>query len=139
MSETPRLGRLNHIGIVVGDLEARQAAWRRLFGLPPAAAAPLAAAGVEYVALDLGGVTLELIQPRATDTSYAAFLQHHGEGVHHLCFEVNDLEAWRQTDAAAALGEAPVRAAGDRRTLDLPPEAFGGISIQLCEFVRPPT
>lgn len=137
MSEAPRFGRLNHIGIVVRDLGSAASAWRRLFGLPPAAAAPQAAAGVEYVALDCNGLTLELIEPRASDTGYAAFLHQHGEGVHHLCFEVTDLEAWRQTAAAAVGANLPVRTVDGRKMIDLPPEAVGGVGIQLCEFIRP--
>jgi methylmalonyl-CoA/ethylmalonyl-CoA epimerase len=135
-SDAPRLGRLNHIGIVVRDLSSSEATWRRLFGLPPAGTPPLAAAGVEYTALDIGGLTLELIQPRSTDTSYADFLKQHGEGVHHLCFEVNDLEAWRRTDAAAGSAEVAVRSADGRAMIDLPPGASNGVSIQVCQLMN---
>ncbi len=135
MSDAALRGRLNHVAIVVSDLDAREAAWRRLFALPAARPPRLTAVGVEYTTFEVGGVTLELIKPQSADTVYARFLREHGEGVHHLCFEVPDIAALCLTDVARGLPELAVRTTADgRRLIDLAPEGFGGVSVQLCQL-----
>lgn len=128
------LGRLNHVGVVVRDLAASQAAWGRLFALSGEIDVK-SAAGVDYVELELGGVVVELIQPRESSTVYASFLRERGEGVHHLCFEVADVEGLRREREARGLPEIAVRDLPDgRRVVDLEPGSFGGVSLQLCQL-----
>ena len=95
--------RLDHVGIVVNSLDEAIATYTRLgFGLLQRIAIP--AQMVEAAFLDAGNSTVELIAPTDPTSGTARFLQNRGEGVHHLCYQVADIEA-----ALAALREQGFR------------------------------
>jgi methylmalonyl-CoA/ethylmalonyl-CoA epimerase len=115
-----------HVGIVVSDLEAATARYGALFGgtfrtfeyTKPAsriAERPSASARLRLAYGRYGGMTLEFVEPRDADSTYAVFLDRHGPGVHHLGFWVPDLP--RAVQGALELGgqvtSATITASGD--------------------------
>lgn len=88
------IGALNHVAIVVPDLEAAAAKYRETFGAEVSEPVDLPEHGVTTVFVDLANTKIELLHPLGDDSPVQKFLQSHpAGGVHHLCFEVDDLEA----------------------------------------------
>ena len=135
------IGRLNHVAIAVPDLEAAAARYRDLLGAEVSQPQVLAEHGVTVVFVHLPNSKVELMQPFGEQSPIGKFLERNpGGGIHHLCFEVNDIE-----DAAATLVKGGARILGDGRpntgahglpVLFLHPKDFDGTLIEL-EEVKP--
>ena len=105
------IGRLNHVAIAVADLKAAAAQYRRL-GARVSEPAPQPEHGVTTVFIELANTKVELLHPLGEASPIAGFLERNPSGgIHHLCFEVDDIEAARRR-----LQEQGVRVLGDGRT-----------------------
>ena len=82
---------LNHVAIVVRDIEAALAFYREVFGLPEAPIVELEDQKVRACLVPVGGSQIEFIQPTDPNTGVARFLESRGEALHHLALEVEDL------------------------------------------------
>ena len=99
------IGRLNHVAIAVPDVEAAGAIYRDTLGATVSAPVALPAHGVTTVFVELPNTTIELMQPLGADSPIAKFLgRHPAGGLHHLCYEVADIEAARGHLVAAGRG-----------------------------------
>jgi methylmalonyl-CoA epimerase len=131
--------RIDHIGVAVADLEAAIALHERTYGMPVAHREIVAEQGVEAVLLDVGENHVELLRPLADDTPVGKFLAKRGPGLHHVAYQVADIEA-----ALARLREQGVRLIDETprigirgsRVAFLHPSASGGV---LTELVEPAT
>ena len=85
--------KLDHIGIVVEDIEAALAVYEAALGLPLENIVEVPEQQVRVAFLALGESNIELVQPTADDTGTARFLTRRGEGIHHICIEVEDIRA----------------------------------------------
>jgi methylmalonyl-CoA/ethylmalonyl-CoA epimerase len=83
--------KIHHVGIVVRSIEVAYAFYRDTLSLPVHKAAVLQEQGVKAALLSIGASEIELLEPITTGTGVARFLEQHGEGMHHLCFETNDV------------------------------------------------
>jgi methylmalonyl-CoA/ethylmalonyl-CoA epimerase len=83
--------RIHHVAVVVQDLDAGLGFWRDTLELPLLRSADLPDQGVRAALLGCGPVELEVLAPLAPDTGVARFLQSRGEGLHHVCFESDDV------------------------------------------------
>lgn len=105
------IGKLNHVAIAVPDLEAASNQYRDVFGAEVTAATDLPEHGVTTVFVNLPNTRIELICPLGENSPIAGFLKRHpAGGVHHLCYEVEDIEA-----AKTSLEERGIRILGDGR------------------------
>lgn len=95
--------RIDHIGIVVQDIDAALQTYCDLLGFRLLQRVTIAEQLVEAAFLDAGNGTVELIAPTDTTSGTARFLQSRGEGTHHICFEVEDIEASLAALAAQGL------------------------------------
>ena len=135
------IGRLNHIAVVVPDLDRAAAKYRDLLGAKVHSPRDLPEHGVTVVFVDLPNSKLELMTPLGNNSPVAKFLgEHPNGGMHHVCFEVADL-----AHAARALTEGGARVLGDGTpklgahglpVLFLHPKDFDGTLIEL-EEVKP--
>jgi len=130
------IGRLNHVAIAVPDLDAAVAQYRDLLGarVSPPAAQP--AHGVTTVFVELPNAKIELLEPLGAASPIAAFLERQPSGgIHHLCYEVEDILAARERLLAAGarvLGDGePKPGAHGRPVLFLHPKDFSGTLIEL--------
>jgi len=135
------IGRLNHIAIVVPDLDAAAATYRDLFGAETGAPQALPTHGVTVVFVELPNTRIELMTPLGPASPIAKFLaEHPGGGLHHVCYEVADLAQAARTLAAAGariLGDGvPRPGAHGRPVLFLHPKDVHGTLIEL-EEVKP--
>jgi methylmalonyl-CoA/ethylmalonyl-CoA epimerase len=130
------IGRLNHVAIAVPDLAAAAATYRKSLGATVSEPMPLPEHGVTVVFVTLPNSKVELMEPLGAESPIAAFLARNvGGGVHHLCFEVEDIAA-----AVATLGAVGARVIGDGRpkigahgkpVVFLHPKDFLGTLIEL--------
>jgi methylmalonyl-CoA/ethylmalonyl-CoA epimerase len=84
--------KIDHIGIVVRNLEQALEVYHTGLGLPLKEVLEVPEQGVEVAFLPLGESNLELVKPTSEDTGIARFLEKRGEGIHHICIEVNDIQ-----------------------------------------------
>jgi methylmalonyl-CoA/ethylmalonyl-CoA epimerase len=130
------LGRLNHVAIAVPDLAAATASYRDTLGARVGDAQALPEHGVTVVFIDVGNTKIELLEPLGEDSPIAAFLEKNPSGgMHHVCYEVDDILAARDRLTAAdarVLGEGePRTGAHGKPVLFLHPKDFQGTLIEL--------
>ena len=130
------IGRLNHVAIVVPDLAAAAALYRDVLGAEVSAPLDLPAHGVTTVFVTLANTKIELLAPLGDKSPVAGFLARHPEGgMHHLCYEVADIRAARDTlrrAGARVLGDGePSIGAHGKPVLFLHPKDFAGTLIEL--------
>lgn len=132
------LGRLNHVAIVVPDLEAGTAIYRDMLGATVSQPKPQPEHGVTVVFVELPNTKIELLEPLGDNSPVKAFLERNpAGGIHHLCYEVDDIRAARDRLTAAGArvlgsGEPKIGAHG-RPVLFLHPKDFAGTLIELEE------
>jgi methylmalonyl-CoA/ethylmalonyl-CoA epimerase len=87
------LHKIEHVALAVSDMEAAIAHYRDVWGLEVEHREHVEDQGVEEAMLSLGESYLQLLAPAGADTTVARFLDRRGEGLHHIAYEVDDLEA----------------------------------------------
>ena len=130
------IGRLNHVAVVVPDLGAATAIYRDTLGGTVSDPVPLPAHGVTTVFVELPNTKIELLEPLGEDSPIARFLEKNPSGgMHHLCYEVDDIIAARDRLVAAGariLGDGePKNGAHDKPVLFLHPKDFVGTLVEL--------
>ena len=135
--ETP--AGLDHIGIAVRSLAERIPFYSELLGVPLTREETVTTESVRVAFLGAGETHVELLEPLGGAGPVADFLSRRGEGIHHLCFAVDDIEAVLARVREAGLvvvGDAPRPGAGGCRVAFLHPRSTGGILIELSERPR---
>jgi len=132
------IGRLNHVAIVVPDLEAASALYRDILGAEVSAPVAMPEHGVTTVFVDLPNSKIELLAPLGEGSPVASFLARKPEGgIHHLCFEVENIIAARDrlaAQGARVLGDGePLVGAHGKPVLFLHPKDFCGTLIEIEE------
>src|SRR5487761_1343165 len=130
------IGRLNHVAIVVPDLAAASAIYRQALGARVSPPQALPAHGVTVVFVELPNTRIELLEPLGDASPVRGFLDRNPSGgMHHLCYEVDDIIAARNrliAQGARVLGGAEPRpGAHDKPVLFLQPKDFCGTLIEL--------
>ena len=130
------IGRLNHVAIVVPDLAAAGAIYRDILGASISEPVDLPDHGVTTVFVELPNTKIELLQPLGLDSPIARFLSRNPSGgIHHLCFEVDDIIAARDklaAEGARVLGDGePRTGAHGKPVIFVHPKDFAGTLIEL--------
>ena len=129
------IGRLNHIAIAVSDLASEVARYRDVLGASVSDPQDLPGHGVTVVFIDLPNTKIELIAPLGEESPIMSFLAKTGGGLHHVCYEVEDIRAARDrlvSMGTRVLGDGePKIGAHGRPVLFLHPKDFSGTLIEL--------
>jgi len=130
------LGRLNHIAIAVPDLEAATRKYRDVLGAKVSAPQALPEHGVTVVFVELANTKTELLEPLGDRSPISAFLEKNPSGgIHHMCYEVEDIIASRdalRAEGVRVLGDGePRTGAHGKPVLFLHPKDFDGTLIEL--------
>lgn len=96
------LTKVHHVGIVVNSADEALKFYRDALGLPVTADKMIEDQGVRGILLQIGESEIELLEPTRDDTGIAKFLASRGEGMHHICFESDDVE--KELEGARAKG-----------------------------------
>jgi methylmalonyl-CoA/ethylmalonyl-CoA epimerase len=130
------IGRLNHVAIAVPDLAAAAARYRDSLGAHVSAPTAIPEHGVTVVFVELPNTKIELLEPLGAGSPIAKFLERNPDGgMHHLCFEVDEILAARdqlKASGARVLGDgAPRIGAHGKPVLFLHPKDFNGTLVEL--------
>ena len=130
------IGKLNHVAIAVPDLDAATALYRDTLGAKVSAPVPQPAHGVTVVFVELPNTKIELLHPLGEKSTIAGFLEKNPSGgIHHICYEVQDILAARdqlKAKGARVLGDGEPRiGAHDKPVLFLHPKDFIGTLVEL--------
>ena len=130
------LGRLNHVAIAVPDLETATKSYRNTLGAKVSAPKDIPEHGVTVVFVELENTKIELLQPLGENSPIQGFVDKNvSGGMHHICYEVDDLTAARDqltADGARVLGSGePKIGAHGKPVLFLHPKDFSGTLIEL--------
>jgi methylmalonyl-CoA/ethylmalonyl-CoA epimerase len=130
------LGRIDHIGVVVGDLDEAVAIYRDKLGMPLQHRELVEQFGVEAVLLGIGDSHVELLRPLSPDSGVGRFLERHGPGVHHVAYRTDDIDSALDAVRSAGLrliDEEPRIGIRRSRVAFLHPKSTGGVLTELVE------
>src|SRR6185312_9127477 len=139
-----RVKRIDHIAVVVRDLDTALRFYRDMLGIMPSRVLDFPREGVRIAFLPLGGADgseIELLEPIDPEGSVARFLEQRGGGLHHICLEVPDIDrALADLKAAGArvLDELP-RPTAEGRGIFLHPKGTGGVLLELVQRADMPS
>ncbi len=128
---------LDHVALVVHDLDPTLATFRRLFKAGPVSRGVVEEEGVEEAMILVGGSRVQLLAPLDPDTPVGRFLAQRGEGLHHLAFSVPDLDAalaHLAGEGAELIDRVPRRNADGCRVAFVHPPTVGGTLVELVEI-----
>jgi methylmalonyl-CoA/ethylmalonyl-CoA epimerase len=134
--ENTMIGRLNHVAIAVRDIAKAAQVYRTTLGAEVSAAVPQPAHGVTTVFITLPNTKIELLEPLGEGSPIAKFLERNPDGgIHHLCYEVDDILAARdklKAQGARVLGDGePKMGAHGKPVLFLHPKDFCGTLVEI--------
>jgi methylmalonyl-CoA/ethylmalonyl-CoA epimerase len=129
--------RIDHIAIAVDDLHAALSFWQETLGLDLSRVLDVPDQQARIAFMPAGGSEVELVEPTTPDSGLARYLAKRGPGIHHICFEVDDLEATLaglKARGVRLIDEAPRPAAGGKRLAFIHPASANGVLIELYEL-----
>jgi methylmalonyl-CoA/ethylmalonyl-CoA epimerase len=130
------LGRIDHVGVAVSDLDAGIAMYERTFAMPLAHRETVESQGVEAALLDVGDGHVELLAPLGPETVVGKFIAKRGEGLHHVAYAVDDIDAalgrLKQDGVELIDAEARPGIRGSRVAF-LHPKATGSVLTEIVE------
>jgi methylmalonyl-CoA epimerase len=130
--------RIDHVAIIVRNIEQALVFYRDTLGIAPSEIREVPTEQVRIAFLPMGGPggsEIELIEPTTTDSSLTKYLEKRGEGLHHICLEVDDIDAAlaeMQEKGAPVLDKQP-RVAAEGRAIFIHPKAANGVLLELIE------
>ncbi|HNZ15682.1 MAG: methylmalonyl-CoA epimerase [Anaerolineaceae bacterium] len=128
--------KINHVAIVVKDIEKSLEFWETALGLKLHHVEDVPSQASKVAFIPVGESEIELVQPTTEDSGLAGYLEKRGEGLHHLCVEVDDIEAKMQElkDAGVRLiNDAPQVLPG-RKMAFIHPKSASGVLVELYEI-----
>jgi len=133
-------GRVHHVAVVVRDLDAALGFYRDRLGLPVELVLPIESDGVTIAFLSVGESKIELVMPTDPATGVARFLDSRGEGFHHACLEVADVDAElaRLAGQGIELIDQAARKGAEGPVAFIHPRSCHGVLVELIEAVGGP-
>lgn len=128
--------RIRHIAIAVKDIEKARALFSMISGAPASEAQEVPDQRVKVSFIDTGETKIELIQPTAGNVGVAKFLEKRGEGLHHICLEVDNIEATLteyKREGIRLIDEQPRVGAEGHRVAFVHPQSTGGVLVEVEE------
>ena len=133
----PKVKQINHVAIVVEDIQASLGFWRDALGLELHELRDVPTEMSRVAFMPLAGSEIELVQPTSDDSGIAKYLAKRGPGMHHVCLEVDDIDGMMQTLKAKGVSlineEARVAADGKKYAF-IHPKSTGGVLVELYQL-----
>ena len=131
--------KIEHIGIAVKSLETSNLLFEKLFGQPPYKQEEVVSEGVKTSFFMNGPNKIELLEATNPDSPIAKFIDKKGEGIHHIAFDVNDIEEEikrLKSEGFIVLNEVPKKGADNKLVAFLHPKGTNGVLIELCQEIK---
>jgi methylmalonyl-CoA/ethylmalonyl-CoA epimerase len=135
----PKITHINHIAILVDDLEATLKFWRDALGMEMTHIKDIPAEAAQIAFLPSGDSEIELVKPTTTDSGLAQYLEKRGPGMHHICLEVDDLPgmlAQLKARGIRLINEEPKVSADGKKYAFIHPKSANGVMVELYEMVK---
>jgi len=132
----PKVKRIHHVAVVVDDMEKSLSFWRDALGLNPSEVRDVPEQKSQVAFLPAGESEVELVKPTTDDSGIARYLTKRGPGLHHICVEVDDIQAMLvqlKAGGARLINETPVTAADGRQYAFVHPESTSGVLVELYQ------
>ena len=135
--EMPKVKQINHVAVVVDDMEKALSFWRDALGMELHELRDVPAEKSQVAFLPLPGSEIELVQPTTDDSGIARYLARRGPGMHHICLEVDDIDAMMaqlKAKGMRLINEEPRTAADGKRYAFIHPESTSGVLVELYQI-----
>lgn len=131
-----QIKKINHVAIVVRDIEESLKFWESALGLELHHVEDVPSQASKVAFIPIGDSEIELVQPTTEDSGIAAYLEKRGEGMHHLCIEVDDIEAKIKElkDAGVRLINETAQVLPGRKMAFIHPKSASGVLVELYEI-----
>jgi len=133
----PTVKAVNHVAVVVDDMEKSLAFWRDALGIELHELRDVPAEKSQVAFLPLAGAEVELVMPTTDDSGIAKYLAKRGPGMHHLCLEVDDIAgmlARLKAKDVRLINEEPRVGADGKKYAFIHPESTGGVLVELYQI-----
>ncbi len=133
----PKVKQINHVAVVVDDMEKALSFWRDALGMELQELRDVPAEKSQVAFLPLPGSEVELVQPTTDDSGIAKYLAKRGPGMHHICLEVDDIQAMLaqlKSKGVRLINEEPRTAADGKQYAFIHPESTSGVLVELYQI-----
>jgi len=133
------MNKIEHIGIAVNDLQIAGSLYEKLLNTNVYKIEDVASENVKTAFLKCGPNKVELLEATSDDSPIAKFIAKKGEGIHHIAFEVDDIEkemARLKQEGFVLLNEKPKPGADNKLVCFVHPKSTNGVLIELCQSIR---
>jgi methylmalonyl-CoA/ethylmalonyl-CoA epimerase len=133
----PKIKSINHVAIVVEDMDESLTFWRDALGIELREVRDVPAEKSQVAFLPLAGSEVELVRPTSDDSGIAKYLAKRGEGLHHLCLEVDDIDgmlAQLKAKGIRLINDEPRKASDGKRYAFVHPESTSGVLVELYQL-----
>lgn len=130
--------KIEHIGIAVKDIKAANELYTQLLGIEPYKQEAVESEGVITSFFKTGESKIELLEATKPESAIAKFIEKKGEGIHHIAFAVNDIEAEMirlKSKGFKLLNESPKRGADNKWVCFVHPKSANGVLIEICQEI----
>ncbi len=137
--EKPMLKKINHIAIAVNNIEEAAKFYQNVLGLNLTGVEVVTAQKTRVGFFRIGESNIELVQPADSDSPLVKFLDTKGPGIHHICFEVDDVETEVKAyleKGATLIDQKPRPGAHNTKVAFVHPKSSSGVLIELCELPK---
>ena len=131
--------KIEHIGIAVNDITSAAALYEKLLNTTVYKIEDVLSENVKTAFLQCGPNKIELLEATVKDSAIAKFIEKKGPGIHHIAFEVDDIEAEMQRlkrEGFILLSDKPKLGADNRLVCFVHPKSAGGVLVELCQEIR---
>lgn len=132
------MNKIEHLGIAVKNLSESNALFTKLLGVAPYKEEEVESEGVKTSFFEVGQSKIELLEASKEDSPIAKFIAKKGEGIHHIAFDVADIQSEikrLKAEGFVVLNETPKRGADNKWVAFLHPKTTNGVLIELCQEI----
>jgi methylmalonyl-CoA/ethylmalonyl-CoA epimerase len=133
----PAVKRIDHIAVLVDDMETTLRFWRDALGMQVTGVQDVPVEAAQIAFIPTGGSEIELVRPTTDDSGLAKYLQKRGPGMHHVCLEVDDITAMLaqlKEHGVQMINEEPRLGPDGRKYAFIHPKSANGVMVELYEL-----
>lgn len=133
----PTIKAINHVAVVVDNMEKSLSFWRDALGIELHELRDVPAEKSQVAFLPLAGAEVELVMPTSDDSGIAKYLAKRGQGMHHICLEVDDIDGMLsqlRSKNIRLINEEPRTAMDGKKYAFIHPESTGGVLVELYQI-----
>src|SRR5688572_6302012 len=137
MENMPKVKKINHVAVVVGDMEKALSFWRDALDMDLHELRDVPAEKSQVAFLPLPGSEVELVMPTTDDSGIAKYLSKRGPGLHHICLEVDDIEGMLEqlrSKSVRLINEEPRTTSDGKKYAFIHPESTAGVLVELYQL-----